>query len=90
MDDKVNNDVIYIPLEDKKNITGNEIDDEILLKIAKKINKLSTNRSVQIKESNWYSKVILYMCDVLKTNVYNEDQNNVYIMYANKVLKRNL
>ena len=90
MDDKVNNEVIYIPLEDSKNVTGNEINDDIILKISKRINELSTNRNVQVKGSSWYSKVILYICEVLKTNVYNEDQNDEYIVYANKVLKRNL
>jgi hypothetical protein len=57
-DTKVEN-AICIPLEEKKLITGEEVDDDTLIGISKKLNELNVTKKICLNDTTgWYSVVL--------------------------------
>ena len=58
LDNKVENS-ICIPLAEKKLITGEEVDDNTLISISKKLNELDVTKEICLKDTTgWYSSVL--------------------------------
>jgi ribA/ribD-fused uncharacterized protein len=57
-DNKITNS-ICIPLSTQKNLTGCEIDDEVLIQISKKISILNSTKKIVLNDNtNWYNNII--------------------------------
>jgi ribA/ribD-fused uncharacterized protein len=58
LDNNVEN-AIYIPLSEKKLITGEDVDDDILISISKKLNELDMTKKICLTDATgWYSSVL--------------------------------
>ena len=86
--DNVVDGVLSIPIAERKLISGEEIDDHVIIDIAKTINKLRLTRNVCMSDNaNWYSLIIEDLCTALLNKEY--DYTTTHGAYAKEVMERN-
>jgi hypothetical protein len=73
-DNPVDN-AIYIPISDYKEITGNDVGDDILIEVATKINELSATHKVCIMDTGaTYNQIIQDLSNALNDRPFNKDK----------------
>ena len=78
---------ICIPLVEKKELSGCEIDDETLISISRKLNGLDNKYRIYLNDtSGWYSNIIHNISRLLEKKQVNLDNPGSY--YAKEVVDR--